>query len=45
MGHSIRVETYLDYETVRELDRATDNRSEFIRELVEDELGVAANAD
>lgn len=38
MAQSIRVEAYLDYETVEAIEQRTDNRSEFIRDAVESKL-------
>lgn len=40
MARSIRVEAYLDPETVREIDERTDNRSDFIRKAVKDRLAL-----
>lgn len=38
MARSQRVEVYLPLETVEEIDERTDNRSEFIRDAVEEYL-------
>lgn len=38
MAQSIRVETYLPQHVANELDRVSNNRSEFVREAVKEKL-------
>lgn len=44
MARSVQVEVYLPPELLTQLDDAVENRSAYVRGLIEDDLGVRADA-
>lgn len=43
MARSIQVEVYLPPDLLDAVDEQTENRSAYVRELIEDDLGVTAD--